>query len=150
MQVGRLAVGTLLLILQACSAQHINSSQACVHAVVRIAFHASVRSLCTKLQCWLARYFQSTHVGSYRAQSPSCYLRGLQVELQGDDIHYTRSIAPAAANADSACSHYGILLARTAGLPQHITDRAMQVCSAQLCQVLISLFARDPNTVCHV
>ncbi|WIA16491.1 hypothetical protein OEZ85_013171 [Tetradesmus obliquus] len=58
---------------------------------------------------------------------PSCKLWRMQVELQGDDIHYTRSIAPAAAEADSACSHYGILLARTAGLPQHITERAMQV-----------------------
>jgi DNA mismatch repair ATPase MutS len=59
----------------------------------------------------------------------------LQVELHGDDIRYTRTIAAAAAAAadsqdGSACRHYGVLLARTAGLPQHITDRAMQVCSS--------------------
>ncbi|KAF6261419.1 muts domain V-domain-containing protein [Scenedesmus sp. NREL 46B-D3] len=63
---------------------------------------------------------------------PSCKLWRMQVELQGDDIHYTRTIAPAAAAAadaqdGSACSHYGIRLARTAGLPEHITDRALQV-----------------------
>lgn len=69
-------------------------------------------------------HLRANACGNWQFTAVSC---ALQVELQGDDIHYTRSIAPAAAEADSACSHYGILLARTAGLPQHITERAMQV-----------------------
>jgi DNA mismatch repair ATPase MutS len=73
--------------------------------------------------------------------SLSRFLPLSQVELQGDDIHYTRTIAPAAA-ADGqnggACSHYGILLARTAGLPQHITERAMQVCIQFLCSLTMN------------
>ena len=59
-----------------------------------------------------------------------------QVSINNSDIYYTWTIAPAAGPAAAARNgdqdsndscHYGILLARMAGLPNEITSRALQV-----------------------
>lgn len=66
----------------------------------------------------------------------------LQVDVDGDDIHYPRTIVPAAAGnqAEGVAAYYGILLARTAGLPEHIISRAMQVC-----HVIMAAPAHSPS-----
>ncbi|KAF8065536.1 wdr82 [Scenedesmus sp. PABB004] len=66
---------------------------------------------------------------------PSAQLWRMQVSVDSDDIRYAWTVAPAAAAGGDAGGgaggvHYGVLLARAAGLPDGVTRRALEVAEA--------------------